>query len=98
MGDRRLPGTPDLVFPKYRAAIFVHGCFWHGHDCRQGRVPTSNVRYWVPKLAANRERDARKVQGLLELGWRVLTVWECQLKGADHGSVIDAVGRWLRAT
>lgn len=97
IGDRRLPGTPDLVFPKYLAAIFVHGCFWHGHDCRQGRVPTSNVRYWVPKLAANRERDARKEQGLLDLGWRVLIVWECQLKDADHGCVIDAVDRWLRA-
>jgi len=60
IGDKRLPGTPDLVFPKYKAVVFVHGCFWHGHDCRQGRAPTSNTSYWASKLAANRARDARK--------------------------------------
>lgn len=98
IGDARLPGTPDLVFPKYRAVVFVHGCFWHGHDCRQGRAPTSNVKYWAPKLAANRERDARKEQGLLKLGWRVKTVWECQLKDAVQSKVLDAVDRWLRTT
>jgi DNA mismatch endonuclease, patch repair protein len=98
IGDRRLPGTPDLVFPKYRAVVFVHGCFWHGHDCRQGKAPTSNEGYWIPKLAANRERDSRKTQALIELGWRVLIVWECQLKDAERGSVIDLVDQWLRAT
>lgn len=82
IGDKRLPGTPDLVFPKYKTAVFVHGCFWHGHDCRQGRAPSSNVEYWAPKIAANRSRDARKVQALRDLGWRVFTVWECELKKA----------------
>lgn len=82
IGDKRLPGTPDLVFPKHKAAIFVHGCFWHGHECRQGRTPSSNVDYWAPKIAANRARDARKEQALRDLGWRVFTVWECELKPA----------------
>ena len=98
IGDARLPGTPDLVFPKYRAAVFVHGCFWHGHDCRQGRAPTSNVDYWTPKLAANRERDARKEQELRRLGWRVMTVWECHLEDATLSKVLGAVVRWLRST
>ena len=80
VGDKRLPGTPDLVFPKYEAVVFVHGCFWHGHECRQGRTPTSNVDYWGPKIVANRARDARKEQALRDLGWRVFTVWECELK------------------
>jgi DNA mismatch endonuclease (patch repair protein) len=80
IGDKRLPGTPDLVFPKYKAAVFVHGCFWHGHECRHGRTPTSNVDYWGPKIVGNHARDARKEQALRDLGWRVFTVWECALK------------------
>ena len=95
IGDRRLPGTPDIAFPKYKAAVFVHGCFWHGHACRQGRVPSSNVDYWVPKIAANRERDGRKEQTLRELGWRVFTVWECQLKGLDRDGLIDALAEQI---
>lgn len=80
IGAKRLPGTPDLAFPKYKAAVFVHGCFWHGHDCRQGRSPSSNVEYWTQKVEANRARDKRKEQALIDLGWRVYTVWECELK------------------
>lgn len=80
IGDKRLPGTPDLAFPKYKTAVFVHGCFWHGHACRQGRSPSSNVDYWGPKVEANRERDKRKEHALIDLGWRVYTVWECELK------------------
>ncbi|MCS4510801.1 very short patch repair endonuclease [Xylophilus ampelinus] len=94
IGDKRLPGTPDLVFPKHRAAVFVHGCFWHGHECRQGRVPSSNVDYWAPKIVANRARDARKEQALRDLGWRVFTVWECELKAA---SLSVSVGRLAAA-
>ena len=96
IGDRRLPGTPDLVFPRYKAVVFVHGCFWHGHECRQGRLPSSNVGYWKPKIAENRMRDAGKEKALLELGWRVLTVWECELKGTGKDQVIEAVERWIR--
>ena len=80
IGYKRLPGTPDLAFPRYNAAVFVHGCFWHGHDCRQGRMPSSNVDYWTRKIEANRKRDARKEQAVRDLGWRTFTVWECRLK------------------
>lgn len=96
VGDKRLPGTPDLVFPKYKAAVFVHGCFWHGHHCRQGREPSSNVNYWVPKIAANRERDARKEKSLRELGWRVFTIWECQLKGARTDETAEVLAAKIR--
>jgi DNA mismatch endonuclease (patch repair protein) len=75
-----LPGRPDLAFPMYRAAVFVHGCFWHGHDCRAGRAPSSNTQYWAEKIAANQERDQRKTAELEEHGWRVMTVWECETK------------------
>nr|PZN75925.1 MAG: very short patch repair endonuclease [Pseudomonadota bacterium] len=76
-----LPGKPDLVFPSRRKVIFVHGCFWHGHDCARGsRVPKTNRTYWVAKIGRNRARDERYQQRLRELGWRVLTVWECETK------------------
>ncbi|MEO7151695.1 MAG: very short patch repair endonuclease [Burkholderiaceae bacterium] len=75
-----LPGRPDLVFPKYRVALFVHGCFWHAHTCRAGRAPSSNVAYWSEKLRANTRRDRLRVAALRRLGWRVWTVWECGLK------------------
>lgn len=80
---RALPGSPDLVFPRRRLAVFVHGCFWHGHDCRAGRPPATRTDYWLPKLAENRRRDARKIAELRALGWRVEVVWECELKTAD---------------
>ncbi|HRI92574.1 MAG TPA: DNA mismatch endonuclease Vsr [Rhodocyclaceae bacterium] len=74
-----LPGTPDIVLPSRRVAIFVHGCFWHGHDCRRGRAPSSNLEYWGPKLESNRERDSRKAAALAAAGWRVVVVWQCEL-------------------
>lgn len=74
-----LPGTPDIVFPKRRLVLFVHGCFWHRHDCRRGRLPKTHLEYWEPKLAANKARDQRKELELTEHGWRVATVWECEL-------------------
>lgn len=79
LNRKDLPGSPDLVFPKYCAAIFVHGCFWHGHDCSKGGLPKSRTEYWVPKIAANMVRDERKAQELSERGWRVLTLWQCEL-------------------
>ena len=81
-----LPGKPDLVFPKYRAVIFVHGCFWHQHSkpgCLDGRPPKSNLAYWGPKLARNLQRDAAHRAELEKQGWRVLTVWECETKDAQ---------------
>jgi DNA mismatch endonuclease (patch repair protein) len=78
-----LPGKPDIVMPGRRLAIFVHGCFWHGHDCARGsRVPKANRDYWVGKVERNRARDARSRKALAALGWRVETIWECGLKDA----------------
>ena len=75
-----LPGKPDLVFPRLGRVIFVNGCFWHGHRCREGqRVPKSNQEYWIPKIAANRARDARIRRRLRWADWGVLVLWECQL-------------------
>jgi len=82
---RDLPGSPDLVLPKYRTAIFVHGCFWHRHPgCRYTTTPASNVERWAQKFKANTERDARKQAALEEAGWRVIVVWECELRGAGE--------------
>ena len=76
-----LPGSPDIVFPSRRLALFVHGCFWHGHDCSRGaRTPKSNVDYWQAKIARNRARDDRTAAALAAAGWRAATVWECGLK------------------
>ena len=78
--DRKLPGCPDIVLPKYKTVIFVHGCFWHMHDCNRFRWPATNKEYWIPKLTSNAERDKCNQEALEALGWQVLTVWECELK------------------
>ena len=82
---KALPGRPDIVLPGRRRAIFVHGCFWHGHGCEKGRAPKSKLDYWGPKLDANRERDSRKEAELRALGWQVETVWQCEI--ADHNAL-----------
>lgn len=74
-----LPGTPDIVLPAKNVAIFVHGCFWHGHGCRIGKEPKSRLEYWGPKIQGNKDRDRRKSVELAEQGWRVETVWQCEL-------------------
>ena len=75
---KKLPGKPDIVFPRRKKAIFVHGCFWHGHGCSKGQPPKSRRDYWEPKLTANKARDAAQVSALQTLGWSVLTVWQCE--------------------
>lgn len=81
LNRKDLPGSPDIVLPGRRLAIFVHGCFWHGHDCARGsRVPKANRDYWVGKVARNRARDAAASEALAAKGWRVETIWECDLK------------------
>ena len=78
-----LPGNPDIVLPGRKLALFVHGCFWHGHDCARGaRVPKQNRDYWIAKVGRNVARDARTRAALADLGWRVETIWECELKDA----------------
>lgn len=78
--DKRLPGKPDIVLPKYKMVIFVNGCFWHKHDCPRFVWPESNKDYWIPKILRNTERD-KEIYNILESqGWRVLVVWECELK------------------
>ena len=78
---RTLPGTPDIVLPKYKAVIFVHGCFWHGHDCHLFKLPASRTEFWAEKIRRNRERDAAAIGIVTSTGWRVLTAWECTMRG-----------------
>lgn len=80
---RRLPGTPDIVFPGRRKVIFVHGCFWHGHECRIGQPPKSRLEYWGDKIRANRARDLRKNAELETLNWDVLVIWQCEIKDLE---------------
>ncbi|MBT8472693.1 MAG: DNA mismatch endonuclease Vsr [Marinicaulis sp.] len=85
---KTLPGKPDLVFAKHRTVIFVHGCFWHGHNCKRGaRKPKTNAKYWREKIAQNKARDQRNQAALSEYGWRVITVWECELRDLDPASL-----------
>jgi DNA mismatch endonuclease, patch repair protein len=86
IGDRRLglPGTPDIVLPRWRAAIFVNGCFWHGHDCALFKLPDTRTEWWRAKVAANVQRDNLVIQRLVLAGWRVITVWQCCLKGKQR--------------
>lgn len=97
--DRTLPGKPDIVFPRYRAVLFAHGCFWHGHDCHLFRLPSTRTDFWSAKIARNREIDQRALEELRGLGWRVGVVWECSLKGRNRLELKDVIGQcsqWLR--
>ena len=86
-----LPGRPDIVFPKYGAVIQVNGCFWHGYDCHRFKMPASRQEFWAEKIATNRQRDKRTDQALSEAGWRVLTVWECALKGVKRRPINEVL-------
>jgi DNA mismatch endonuclease, patch repair protein len=77
---KTLPGCPDIVFPGRKKAIFVHGCFWHGHKCKKGRLPKSRLKYWEPKIAANKERDRKNLTNLRKADWSYLVIWQCQLR------------------
>lgn len=86
--DKRFPGKPDVVLPKYKTVIFVNGCFWHMHEgCKQGRLPKSNVEYWEEKLGKNVANDKKHNQQLIEMGWRPITIWECELKNDFEGTL-----------
>ena len=89
---KRLPGTPDIVLPKYKTAVFVNGCFWHGHKgCKYSHLPSTNFEYWEKKIADNIERDERKKRELEGLGYRVLIIWQCQLKSNTKIETLEAL-------
>ncbi|RDK09135.1 very short patch repair endonuclease [Cupriavidus lacunae] len=96
---RRLAGAPDLVFPRYRAVVFVHGCFWHQHNCPLFKMPSSRTEFWQEKLDRNRERDREHMAKLLQDGWRVAVVWECTLRTAiksnDEG-LFERLAEWIK--
>jgi DNA mismatch endonuclease (patch repair protein) len=99
--DRSLPGSPDLVFPRFHAVVFVHGCYWHSHGCYRSTIPQSRREFWTEKFHENRSRDERNVSVLLGGAWRVLTVWECALRGktASTSTVIaEATRAWLESS
>ncbi|MBY0558847.1 very short patch repair endonuclease [Hyphomicrobium sp.] len=81
--DKRLPGKPDLVFPKYRAVLLIHGCFWHGHECHRFKWPETRREFWQRKICGNKARDKKTQGNLRTLGWRSMVVWECQLKNSQ---------------
>ena len=96
--DKKLPGSPDLVFRRYQAVIFIHGCFWHGHDCPVFRLPSTNREYWKSKINRNQIRDAKVRQLIMNKGWRIMTVWECSLRGKYRKNFEDLLAEiefWL---
>jgi DNA mismatch endonuclease, patch repair protein len=98
--DRSLPGRPDIVLPRFRAVIFAHGCFWHGHNCHLFRLPATRTEFWEAKISRNREVDTRTSVALAQLGWRQGIVWECALKGRTRLPLEDVLGQcaaWLRS-
>ena len=95
--DQRLPGSPDLVFPARRKAIFVQGCFWHGHKCGRGFKPTSNTEFWAKKIGTNRARDSKSIRELRHLGWRVLAVWECRTRKDQLEGLRSRLWRFLES-
>lgn len=98
---RTLPGRPDIVLPKWNAVIFVHGCFWHGHNCHLFRLPSTRRTWWREKLNRNRLVDERSYLALRARGWRVLSVYECALKGRERlppERLLHSISRWIRGT
>jgi DNA mismatch endonuclease, patch repair protein len=87
----KLPGKPDIVFPRYHAVILIHGCFWHGHDCPLFKMPATRPEFWAKKISGNRERDLRTAKALQLAGWRALTIWECSLKGPARRPLAEVV-------
>lgn len=83
---QKLPGKPDIVLPKYKTAIFVHGCFWHGHDiaCIDSHIPKTNTSFWIEKIAKNKERDKNNTNQILSMGWKVIAIWDCEIQQKDN--------------
>ena len=97
---RDLPGTPDITLPRHKAVIFVHGCFWHGHDCHLFKWPATRTEFWATKIGGNQKRDQQARSVLLQLGWRRLVIWECALRGKhrlDFDNLIVDVKAWINS-
>ena len=95
--DNRYPGTPDIVLPKYNTVVFVHGCFWHGHNCKKGSLPETRIEFWKNKINGNKERDRKNRKALEENGWNVLTVWECEiLNKGDRTERLNKLAQEIR--
>jgi len=94
---RTLPGCPDIVLPKYKTIIFVNGCFWHKHDCPRFVWPASNEDYWQPKILRNVERDQKNEEALKNMGWRIITVWECELKKKVAEQTLEKLAEQIRS-
>jgi DNA mismatch endonuclease (patch repair protein) len=94
VNDTKMPGKPDIVLPKYKTVIFVHGCFWHKHEgCKYAYTPKTNTKFWVDKINSNAERDKTNLQKLTALGWNVLTVWECEIRHKYKHDITPLVDR-----
>lgn len=90
--DKKLPGRPDMVFPKYKKVIFVHGCFWHGHeDCKYFVVPKTRTEWWLNKINGNKKRDAENISALKNHGWEVMTIWGCELKPKKREEKLQSI-------
>src|SRR5687767_4060692 len=96
--DKTLPGKPDLVLPKYKTVIFVHGCFWHGHEgCRYYVVPKTRTEWWLNKINGNIANDKKAAEALLASGWKIIEVWECELKSANFSATLKKIAETLKA-
>lgn len=92
--DKRLPGKPDMVFPKYKKVVFIHGCFWHGHEnCKYFVVPKTRTEWWLNKINSNKKKDAESVYALKKQGWKVITIWECELKPKTKDKKLKSIIR-----
>ncbi|WP_445954444.1 DNA mismatch endonuclease Vsr [Thauera sp. SDU_THAU2] len=91
--QKNFRGRPDIVFPSRHKVVFIHGCFWHGHNCSKGKLPKSRNEYWIPKIEANKARDERTINALREAGWESLVVWQCQV--ADLDSAVASIRHFL---
>lgn len=96
--NKKLPGKPDITLPKYKALIFVHGCFWHGHDCRRAQLPATNTEFWRDKIRSNQQRDRRNIDCLTATGWHILVIWGCALQGKERLSeqqITERLEEWI---
>ena len=96
--DTRYPGKPDLVLPKYHTVIFINGCFWHQHRCSRSTLPKTNQDYWIPKIQRNVERDRQNIKALEDAGWKVIVIWECELKKKTLEETMNSVEAKLKGT